>query len=122
MLTFSVTPVSYKIIVWNNDGHFNDQLKAKTEMLLSAEAAKTAQRADLESHLETAQHALQDKQQVKPITLIFPIQTPLTSFYDNKKSWCLCYFYGCIFMSLSGSISTVLMLLYTCVCIYVGGE
>lgn len=43
---------------------FNYQLKAKTEMLLSAEAAKTAQRADLESHLETAQHALQDKQQV----------------------------------------------------------
>lgn len=43
---------------------FNYQIKAKTEMLLSAEAAKTAQRADLESHLETAQHALQDKQQV----------------------------------------------------------
>uniref|UniRef100_A0A668A219 Early endosome antigen 1 n=1 Tax=Myripristis murdjan TaxID=586833 RepID=A0A668A219_9TELE len=40
------------------------QLKAKTEMLLSAEAAKSAQRADLENHLETAQHALQDKQQV----------------------------------------------------------
>uniref|UniRef100_A0A8C9VKZ0 Early endosome antigen 1 n=1 Tax=Scleropages formosus TaxID=113540 RepID=A0A8C9VKZ0_SCLFO len=39
------------------------QLKAKTEMLLSAEAAKTAQRADLQNHLETAQHALQDKQQ-----------------------------------------------------------
>lgn len=39
-------------------------------MLLSAEAAKTAQRADLESHLETAQHALQDKQQVKPVLLI----------------------------------------------------
>ena len=40
------------------------QLKAKTEMLLSAEAAKSAQRADLQNHLETAQHALQDKQQV----------------------------------------------------------
>uniref|UniRef100_A0A6Q2XUP3 Early endosome antigen 1 n=1 Tax=Esox lucius TaxID=8010 RepID=A0A6Q2XUP3_ESOLU len=39
------------------------QLKAKTEMLLSAEAAKAAQRVDLENHLETAQHALQDKQQ-----------------------------------------------------------
>uniref|UniRef100_A0AAY4D6G3 FYVE-type domain-containing protein n=1 Tax=Denticeps clupeoides TaxID=299321 RepID=A0AAY4D6G3_9TELE len=39
------------------------QLKAKTEMLLSAEAAKSAQRADLQNHLETAQHALQDKQQ-----------------------------------------------------------
>lgn len=33
-------------------------------MLLSAEAAKNAQRADLENHLETAQNALQDKQQV----------------------------------------------------------
>uniref|UniRef100_A0AAY5EM05 FYVE-type domain-containing protein n=1 Tax=Electrophorus electricus TaxID=8005 RepID=A0AAY5EM05_ELEEL len=40
------------------------QLKAKTEMLLSAEAANTTQRADLENHLETAQNALQDKQQV----------------------------------------------------------
>uniref|UniRef100_A0A673X382 Early endosome antigen 1 n=1 Tax=Salmo trutta TaxID=8032 RepID=A0A673X382_SALTR len=40
------------------------QLKSKTEMLLSAEAAKAAQRVDLENHLETAQHALQDKQQV----------------------------------------------------------
>uniref|UniRef100_A0A8C7VTL5 Early endosome antigen 1 n=1 Tax=Oncorhynchus mykiss TaxID=8022 RepID=A0A8C7VTL5_ONCMY len=39
------------------------QLKSKTEMLLSAEAAKAAQRVDLENHLETAQHALQDKQQ-----------------------------------------------------------
>lgn len=33
-------------------------------MLLSAEAAKNAQRADLENHLETAQNSLQDKQQV----------------------------------------------------------
>ncbi|KAG7279015.1 hypothetical protein CRUP_001956, partial [Coryphaenoides rupestris] len=40
-----------------------EQLKAKTEMLLSAEASKAAQRADLENHLETAQHAMQDKQQ-----------------------------------------------------------
>lgn len=40
------------------------QLKAKTEMLLSAEAAKAAQKANLENNLETAQHALQDKQQV----------------------------------------------------------
>lgn len=40
------------------------QLKAKTEMLLSAEAAKAAQKANLENSLETAQHALQDKQQV----------------------------------------------------------
>uniref|UniRef100_A0A4W5LTG0 Early endosome antigen 1 n=1 Tax=Hucho hucho TaxID=62062 RepID=A0A4W5LTG0_9TELE len=39
------------------------QLKAKIEMLLSAEAAKATQRVDLENHLETAQHALQDKQQ-----------------------------------------------------------
>ena len=40
------------------------QLKAKTEMLLSSEASKAGQRADLENHLETAQNALQDKQQV----------------------------------------------------------
>ncbi|KAB0396348.1 hypothetical protein E2I00_013214 [Balaenoptera physalus] len=39
------------------------QIKAKTELLLSAEAAKTAQRADLQNHLDTAQNALQDKQQ-----------------------------------------------------------
>lgn len=44
------------------------QLKAKTEMLLSAEAAKTAQKANLENSLETAQHALQDKQQVRAPT------------------------------------------------------
>uniref|UniRef100_A0A8C5CB17 Early endosome antigen 1 n=1 Tax=Gadus morhua TaxID=8049 RepID=A0A8C5CB17_GADMO len=42
----------------------NTQLKAKTEMLLSSEASKAGQRADLENHLETAQNALQDKQQV----------------------------------------------------------
>uniref|UniRef100_A0A8C5A831 Early endosome antigen 1 n=1 Tax=Gadus morhua TaxID=8049 RepID=A0A8C5A831_GADMO len=41
----------------------NTQLKAKTEMLLSSEASKAGQRADLENHLETAQNALQDKQQ-----------------------------------------------------------
>lgn len=45
-------------------GCFFLQLKAKTEMLLSAEAAKAAQKANLENNLETAQHALQDKQQV----------------------------------------------------------
>lgn len=33
-------------------------------MLLSTEAAKAAQKANLENNLETAQHALQDKQQV----------------------------------------------------------
>lgn len=47
------------------------QLKAKTEMLLSAEAAKAAQKANLENSLETAQHALQDKQQVN--TFMFPL-------------------------------------------------
>lgn len=36
---------------------------------MSAEAAKNAQRADLENHLETAQNALQDKQQVCTIAL-----------------------------------------------------
>lgn len=33
-------------------------------MLLSAEAAKAAQKANMENSLESAQHALQDKQQV----------------------------------------------------------
>lgn len=33
-------------------------------MLLSTEAAKAAQKANLENNLEAAQHALQDKQQV----------------------------------------------------------
>lgn len=37
-------------------------------MLLAAEAAKNAQRADLQNHLETAQNALQDKQQVCFVT------------------------------------------------------
>lgn len=48
------------------------QLKAKTEMLLSAEAAKTAQKANLENSLESSQHALQDKQQVSALTLPVP--------------------------------------------------
>ncbi|KAJ8269411.1 hypothetical protein COCON_G00120180 [Conger conger] len=39
------------------------QLKAKTELLLCTEAAKTTQRVDLQNHLETAQLAMQDKQQ-----------------------------------------------------------
>lgn len=47
------------------------QLKAKTEMLLSAEAAKAAQKANMENSLETAQHALQDKQQVTAVFVIF---------------------------------------------------
>lgn len=44
--------------------HAFHQLKAKTELLLSTEAAKASQKANLENSLETAQHALQDKQQV----------------------------------------------------------
>lgn len=46
-------------------------------MLLSAEAAKAAQKANLENNLETAQHALQDKQQVSvffvPLMLCHPM-------------------------------------------------
>lgn len=57
-------------------------------MLLSAEAAKNAQRADLESHLETAQNALQDKQQVCLLALecvfvIHPLQV-------NASVFCAC--------------------------------
>lgn len=47
------------------------QVKAKTELLLSAEASKAAQRADLQNHLDTAQNALQDKQQVLGDTKCF---------------------------------------------------
>lgn len=54
---------------------FYFQLKDKTEMLLSAEAAKAAQKANMENSLETAQHALQDKQQV---TSVF---VPLVIFF-----------------------------------------
>lgn len=54
------------------------QIKAKTELVLSAEAAKTAQRADLQNHLDTAQSALQDKQQVRELDTIF---------YHNLKFW-----------------------------------
>lgn len=36
-------------------------------MLLSTEAAKSAQKANLDNNLETAQHALQDKQQVSSV-------------------------------------------------------
>lgn len=61
---------------------FNYQLKSKTEMLLSAEAAKTAQRADLESHLETAQHALQDKQQVNNQ------YSTISAFTNYRQNYC----------------------------------
>jgi hypothetical protein len=55
------------------------QIKAKTELLLSAEAAKTAQRADLQNHLDTAQNALQDKQQVGNL-----MQFHIISYYSGK--------------------------------------
>ena len=54
------------------------QLKAKTEMLLSAEAAKAAQKANLENNLETAQHALQDKQQVGFFFLLLNVMLCMT--------------------------------------------
>ncbi|MEQ2194787.1 hypothetical protein XENOCAPTIV_003023, partial [Xenoophorus captivus] len=50
------------------------QLKAKTELLLSAEAAKAAQKANLENSLEASQHALQDKQQVSFLTELIAAQ------------------------------------------------
>uniref|UniRef100_A0A8D0AUE4 Early endosome antigen 1 n=1 Tax=Sander lucioperca TaxID=283035 RepID=A0A8D0AUE4_SANLU len=66
------------------------QLKAKTEMLLSAEAAKAAQKANLENNLETAQHALQDKQQVSvffvPLMLCHPMScTVATTLQEELK-------------------------------------
>lgn len=43
-------------------------------MLLSAEAAKAAQKANLENNLESAQHALQDKQQVRAFSVPLMLQ------------------------------------------------
>lgn len=43
-------------------------------MLLSAEAAKAAQKAYLENNLESAQHALQDKQQVRALFVPLMLQ------------------------------------------------
>lgn len=95
---------------------FNYQLKAKTEMLLSAEAAKTAQRADLESHLETAQHALQDKQQVnKQYSTFFPVQTPISIYNLSQFSIIDC----CITLPMSlfkntGSVNAVCLFAHVC--------
>uniref|UniRef100_A0A8C2ZJA6 Early endosome antigen 1 n=1 Tax=Cyclopterus lumpus TaxID=8103 RepID=A0A8C2ZJA6_CYCLU len=60
------------------------QLKAKTELLLSAEAAKAAQKANLENNLETAQHALQDKQQVS--AFFMPLMTTTLQEELKKKA------------------------------------
>lgn len=46
-------------------------------MLLSAEAARAAQKANLENSLETAQHALQDKQQVTALLMPPPLSLSL---------------------------------------------
>lgn len=66
---------------------FYSQLKAKTEMLLSAEAAKAAQKANMENSLETAQHALQDKQQVRaglaPLVVIFDFVPLILSSHSS---------------------------------------
>lgn len=43
-------------------------------MLLSTEAAKAAQKANLENNLETAQHALQDKQQVSSFFVLLMLK------------------------------------------------
>lgn len=60
------------------------QVKAKTELLLSAEAAKAAQRADLQNHLDTAQNALQDKQQVREIVKTYIMASQLRKIYLNQ--------------------------------------
>lgn len=53
-------------------------------MLLSAEAAKSAQKANMENSLETAQHALQDKQQVTSffVPLVIFFYFPLLSCWS----------------------------------------
>lgn len=47
------------------------RLKPKLNYVTSAEVkGKTAQRADLQNHLDTAQNALQDKQQVENLDAV----------------------------------------------------
>ncbi|XP_047621963.1 LOW QUALITY PROTEIN: early endosome antigen 1-like [Phacochoerus africanus] len=62
------------------------QIKAKTELLLSAEAAKTAQRADLQNHLDTAQNALQDKQQ--ELNKVTTQLAQVTTNFQDKQEHC----------------------------------
>lgn len=61
---------------------------------MSAEAAKNAQRADLENHLETAQNALQDKHQVCTIALT-PFE-PSVYQSNTRLSFC-CKFIVVVF-------------------------
>ncbi|ETE64393.1 Early endosome antigen 1, partial [Ophiophagus hannah] len=63
------------------------QVKAKTELLLSAEAAKAAQRADLQNHLDTAQNALQDKQQ--ELTKVCTQLDQVASKLHDKEEYCI---------------------------------
>ncbi|XP_015668154.1 early endosome antigen 1 [Protobothrops mucrosquamatus] len=63
------------------------QVKAKTELLLSAEAAKAAQRADLQNHLDTAQNALQDKQQ--ELTKVSTQLDQVASKLHDKGEYCI---------------------------------
>ncbi|KAM6437265.1 early endosome antigen 1 [Liasis olivaceus] len=63
------------------------QVKAKTELLLSAEAAKAAQRADLQNHLDTAQNALQDKQQ--ELTKVSMQLDQVASKLHDKEEYCI---------------------------------
>ncbi|XP_062989872.1 early endosome antigen 1 isoform X2 [Elgaria multicarinata webbii] len=62
------------------------QVKAKTELLLSAEAAKAAQRADLQNHLDTAQNALQDKQQ--ELNKVSTQLDQVTAKLHDKQEYC----------------------------------
>uniref|UniRef100_A0A8D2LPY5 Early endosome antigen 1 n=1 Tax=Varanus komodoensis TaxID=61221 RepID=A0A8D2LPY5_VARKO len=63
------------------------QVKAKTELLLSAEAAKAAQRADLQNHLDTAQNALQDKQQ--ELNKVSTQLDQVTAKLHEKQEYCM---------------------------------
>lgn len=76
--------IKYRIKTFVN---FFLQIKAKTELLLSAEAAKTAQRADLQNHLDTAQNALQDKQQVGNLVMLWLVCATLTFSFIHMKSY-----------------------------------
>lgn len=72
-------------------------------MLLSAEAAKAAQRADLQNHLDTAQNALQDKQQVREIERTHTMASQLRKMYLKQ---------GQSYVSSSKICNSVMLFLY----------
>ena len=56
------TPIQHHISLFIFNVYFGFLVFTQNEVLLAQEAASATQRADLESHLRTAQNALEDKQ------------------------------------------------------------